>query len=48
MTRVFPEPDPKTTSSKEELHNPMRIADKVWDLNTSEKLKGLTWWWWPI
>ena len=46
MTRVIPEPDPNSTSIKQELRNPSQIADKVWNLNLSEKLDGLTWWWW--
>jgi len=46
MTRVIPEPDKKSSYVKEILRNPSRIADRVWNLNLSEKLKGLTWWWW--
>ena len=46
MTQVIPEINERSATAKEVLHNPSRIADRVWNLNLSEKLKGLTWWWW--
>ena len=46
MTQVIPEINERSATAKEVLTNPTRIADRVWNLNLSEKLPGLTWWWW--
>ena len=46
MTRVIPPEKTESSTHKEVLKTPHDIAEKVWNLNLSEKLKGLTWWWW--
>jgi len=46
MTKTIPEEIKESSTSKEVLKNPSRIAERVWNLNLSERLKGLTWWWW--
>jgi hypothetical protein len=46
MTRAIPEINERSSTGKEVLTNPSRIADRVWNLNLSEKIDGLTWWWW--
>ena len=46
MTKVFPDIKEGSSTAKEVLKSPSKIADRVWNLNLSEKLNGLTWWWW--
>ena len=46
MTRVIPPETPQTSTHREILKTPHQIAERVWNLNLSEKLRGLTWWWW--
>lgn len=47
MTRVIPEETGgASATSKQILTSPAEIAEKVWNLNLSEKIRGLTWWWW--
>lgn len=46
MTKVFPEENPNSRSYKEILHTPEEIGERVWNLNLSGRMRGLTWWWW--
>ncbi|MCK4613400.1 MAG: hypothetical protein KAU14_01245, partial [Thermoplasmata archaeon] len=46
MTLIIPAEDSRSATHKETLHRPADIGERVWNLNLSERLKGLTWWWW--